>query len=203
MSRSTTAAPACNNPAGSPIEPKPLAELVAGAQGGDRAANEELLVRSLPRLRKAMRGRVPQHARGYLDTCDVMQDAAVQTLCRLAYFRPEHEGSMPAFMGQVMRNRVHDEFRRTARRPKCEPLDETSRSEAPSPLAALLAVERQRRYQRALGTLRPKDRLLIMARVENEQSLATIARQFGLASTAAAGMAVRRAEQRLRGQLSE
>jgi RNA polymerase sigma factor (sigma-70 family) len=202
MSRSTSAAPACNSHVG-PIEPQPLAELVAGGQRGDRSANEELLVRSLPRLRKAMRGRVPQHARGYLDTCDVMQDAAVQTLCRLAYFRPEHEGSMPAFMGQVMRNRVHDEFRRTARRPKCEPLNESARSDAPSPLAALLAVERQRRYRHALRTLRPKDRQLIIARVANEQSLATIAREFGLASTAAAGMAVRRAEQRLRRQLGE
>jgi RNA polymerase sigma factor (sigma-70 family) len=202
MSRPTTAAPDCNSHAGSPIDPQPLAELVAGAQRGDRAASEELLVRSLPRLRRAMRGRVPQNARGYLDTCDVMQDAAVQTLSRLAYFRPEHEGSMPAFMAQVMRNRVHDEFRRTARRPKCEPLDENARSEAPSPLAALLHVEQQRRYRRALRTLRAKDRQLIIARVANQDSLSTIARQFGLATTAAAGMAVRRAEQRLRGQLA-
>jgi len=160
-----------------------------------------LLVRSLPRLRKTMRGRVPQNARGYLDTCDIMQDAAVQTLCRLACFTPEHEGSMPAFMRQVMRNRVHDEFRRTVRRPRCEPLDDSARSAAPSPLAVLLAAERQRRFQRALQKLRNKDRQLIMARVANEDSLATIARQFGLATTAAAGMAVRRAEQRLRSQL--
>jgi RNA polymerase sigma factor (sigma-70 family) len=201
MSRPTIAAPNCNSHVGSPNDPQPLAELVSGAQRGDRRASEELLVRSLPRLRKAMRGRVPQNARGYLDTCDIMQDAAVQTLCRLAYFRPEHEGSMPAFMGQVMKNRVHDEFRRTVRRPKCEPLDDSERSASPSPLAALLETERQQRYQRALQTLRAKDRQLILARVANEDSLERIAKQFGLATSAAAGMAVRRAEQRLRAQL--
>ena len=184
-------------------DPQQLVELVAAAQSGDRAANEELLVRSLPRLRKVMRGRVPARARGYLDTCDVMQDAAVQTLSRLSHFRPEHEGSMPAFMGRVMKNRVLDEFRRTARRPKCEPLDDGTRSEAPSPLVTLLKVERQRRWQRALRTLRSKDRRLIIARIANEDSLATIARRFGLATTAAAGMAVRRAEDRLRCQLGD
>jgi RNA polymerase sigma factor (sigma-70 family) len=202
MARTTTAAPDCNSHTGAPIDSQRLVELVAAAQRGDRAANEELLVRSLPRLRKVMRGRVPPSARGYLDTCDVLQDAAVQTLSRLAHFRPEHEGSMPAFMGRVIKNRVLDEFRRTTRRPKAEPLDDGARSDAPSPLATLLEIERQRRWLQALRKLRAKDRRLIIARIANEESLATIARRFGLPTTAAAGMAVRRAEERLRSQLA-
>jgi RNA polymerase sigma factor (sigma-70 family) len=201
MARTMTAAPVYSSQTGAPIASPQLDQILAAAQRGDRAANEELLVRSLPRLRKVMRGRVPPSARGYLDTCDVMQDAAVQTLCRLAHFRPEHEGSMPAFMGRVIKNRVLDEFRRTARRPKCESLDEGTRSDAPSPLTTLLQLERQQRWQQALRTLRAKDRRLIIARIAHEESLATIARRFGLATTAAAGMAVRRAEERLRSQL--
>jgi RNA polymerase sigma factor (sigma-70 family) len=196
-----TAAPKCNSDTGACTAPPPLDALVAAAQHGDRAANEELLVRSLPRLRKVMRGRVPPSARGYLDTCDVMQDAAVQTLSRLAHFRPEHEGSMPAFMGRVIKNRVLDECRRTARRPKCESLDDSARSAAPNALTTLLQVERQRQWRQALRTLRAKDRRLIIARIGREESLATIAQRFGLATTAAAGMAVRRAEERLRNQL--
>jgi DNA-directed RNA polymerase specialized sigma24 family protein len=102
-----------------------------------------------------------------------------------------------------MKNRLHDEFRRTARRPKFESLDKNAPSDAPIPLAALLAAERHRRYQRALKALRRKDQQLLNARVANEDSLATIAARFGLATTAAAGMAVRRAEQRLRAQLGD
>ena len=57
-----------------------------------------------------------------------------------------------------------------------------------------------------LGTrliqLRIKDQQLIHARFVEEASLADIAQQFGLPSTAAAGMAITRAERRLKRQLA-
>jgi DNA-directed RNA polymerase specialized sigma24 family protein len=53
-----------------------------------------------------------------------------------------------------------------------------------------------------LRELRPKDRGLIVASVEDEQPVAEIARVFGLPSAAAARMAVTRAIHRLMRKLN-
>ena len=61
-------------------------DLVERAQNGDRAALDELLVRCLPSLRRWAHGRLPSAARGALDTEDLVQQAAFQTLRRLHLF---------------------------------------------------------------------------------------------------------------------
>src|SRR2546426_406809 len=68
----------------------PMFELVARAEAGNRAALDELLVRCLPSLRRWAHGRLPSAARGALDTEDLVQQAAFQTLRRLHLFQPHH-----------------------------------------------------------------------------------------------------------------
>jgi RNA polymerase sigma-70 factor, ECF subfamily len=184
-----------------PLARPSTATLVSEARQGSRAACEELLIGSLPGLRRWARYKLPAAARGHMDTSDLVQDAALLAVARLAQFNPQNEGSMPAYLRQIARHRVCDEFRRTLRRPQSVELNETLQSEQPSPLALAIQVEETRRYRRAFRKLRHKDRQLVIARYESECDFATIAKQFGLPSAAAARMAVRRAERRLMHQL--
>lgn len=177
-------------------------DLVLEAQRGDDGAREELLIRSLPDFRRWARGRVPSSARGHMDTCDLVQEAALHTFRRLAHFTPEHAGSMPAYLRRAASNRVLDELRRTARRGTPDQLDEPMRSNDDDPLTETMRAEDRARYRRALRALRARDRRLVIARHESEWSFAEIARRLGLPSAAAARMALRRAERKLLDQLA-
>lgn len=177
-------------------------ELVMDAQAGSRAAREELLIRDLPGVRRWAHGRLAPRLRGHMDTGDLAQDVALLTVTHLARFTPAHAGSMRKFMQCVATNRLYDAYRRSRRRPESVALEDAVPCREPGPLELALRGERNRRYRQALTRLRPKDRRLILARCVEEKSLAEIAHAFGLPSSAAAGMAVTRAEKRLRCNLT-
>jgi RNA polymerase sigma factor (sigma-70 family) len=177
-------------------------DLVLEAQRGNDGAREELLVRSLPDFQRWARGRVPTTARGHMDTCDLVQEAALQTFRRLAHFTPEHAGSMPAYLRRAAGNRVLDELRRNARRGTPDQLDEAIRSNEDDPLTETMRAQQRARYRRALLALRARDRRLLIARHELEWSFAVIAKRLALPSPAAARMALRRAERKLLDQLA-
>src|SRR5262245_41531704 len=184
------------------VDRQPTVELLVDAQRGDRAAREELLVRSLPAFHRWASRHLPASARDQMDTCDLVQKVALQTLRRLSDFQPEHAGSMPAYLRKVAKSRVCDEFRRMKRHPSAVALDEGVASERPSPLALAMSAEAHQSYMAALRTLRLKDRRLLIARNELGWSLKKIARRLGLPSAAAARMAVKRAQRRLANQLA-
>src|SRR4051794_9345141 len=164
-------------------------------------ACEAMLLDSLPDLRRWARHKLPSAASDYMDSSDLVQDVALLAFARLAQFSPRHAGSMPAYLRQIARNRICDEFRRTVRRPHAVALDETLASAQMSPLALAIRAEESEQHRQALRRLRAKDRRLLIARYKNEQDFATIAGQFGLPSVDAARMAVSRAERRLLDQL--
>ena len=72
--------------------------LVIKAKAGDAAALEAILQRCLPQLARWAHGRLPPTARGHLDTCDLVQDAAFQVIRRIDFFEPRHVGAMQAFL---------------------------------------------------------------------------------------------------------
>ena len=74
-------------------------------------------------------------------------------------------------------------------------------SDQTSPLEALLKAEEYERYRDALSRLEPRDRELIVARIEVQWSLPEIARQFQTKTVDAARMRVTRALKRLTDQL--
>jgi len=137
-----------------------------------------------------------------MDTCDLAQEVALLTLTQLSRFTPEHDGSMKGFLRRVAINRLLDEFRRTRRRPKRVALDDAVPSGSIGPLECAVQAEERRRCRSALSRLRTKDQQLLHARFDEEASLATIAARFGLPSTAAAGMALVRAERRLKREMA-
>jgi RNA polymerase sigma-70 factor (ECF subfamily) len=158
--------------------------------------------RCLPRLRRWAHGRLPVGAREHLDTVDLVQDVALHTLGRLTTFEPQHAAAMHAYLRQAMANRICDEVRRAARRPRPTAVPDDLPSHRPSPLADAIGAEQYWRYRQALSQLRPRDRRLVIARVEHGWSYKVIAERFGLPSVPAANMAARRAVVRLTQHIS-
>jgi RNA polymerase sigma-70 factor, ECF subfamily len=184
----------------SPLDPllsdEPTIELVVKAQGGDRMAVEALLQRCLPQLKRWAHGRLPASARGSLDTGDLVQDAAMHAIQRLDVFQPRHVGAMQAYLRMSVINRIRDEIRRVGRNPAPVELPDDHPGDNTSPLEAALQSESYERYRKALVSLKPRDREMIVARVEAQWNISDIARQFGM-SVDAARMAVSRALKKL------
>jgi RNA polymerase sigma-70 factor (ECF subfamily) len=188
--------------AGALLSDEPTLELVVRARGGDRHAVEALLQRCLPALRRWAHGRLPSRARGYLDTEDIVQEAALHAVRRLDVFEPRHVGAMQAYLRQSVINRIRDEIRRIGRQPPADELPDDAPADRTSPLELAIQSEAYERYRKALATLKPKERELIVARIEVQWSLPEIAQRFGIRTIDAARMAVRRAVQRLTDRLA-
>jgi RNA polymerase sigma factor (sigma-70 family) len=179
------------------LSDEPTIELVVKAREGSREAVEALLQRCLPQLKRWAHGRLPAGARGSLDTGDLVQETVLHVLRRLDTFEPRHVGAMQAYLRQSVINRIRDEVRKISRHPAPSELPEDLQSDNTSPLEAVVQVEAYERYRTALTDLNPRDREMIVARIEMQWSLAEIAQRFGIKTPDAARMAVSRALRRL------
>ena len=184
------------------LSDEPTIELVVKAQGGDRLAVEALLQRCLPQLKRWAHGKLPASARGSLDTGDLVQEAAMHVVQRLDVFQPRHVGAMQAYLRMSVINRIRDEIRRVGRHPAPVELPEDHPGDATSPLEVALQNESYERYRKALGNLKPRDREMVVARVEAQWSMGEIARQFGMRTVDGARMAVSRALKKLSANMS-
>ena len=178
------------------LSDEPTMELLLKAQAGDVGAVEAILERSLPRLRRWAHGRLPAVARGHLDTNDVIQDAVFQVLRRIDVFEPRHVNAMQAFLRRTVTNRICDEMRRLSRHPRPIALVDDQPGDGISPQEAAIQAETYQRYRDTLPRLRPRDRALVIARIELQWSYADIAQRFRMTTDAAARMAARRALRR-------
>ena len=196
--RPNTSVPGPDPARGSPfLSDEPTIELLVRAQAGDRGAVEALLQRCLPSLKRWAHGRLPAAARGSLDTEDLVQESAMHVLRRLDVFEPRHVGAMQAYLRQSVINRIRDEVRRIGRQPPPLELPEDLPGDRTSPLELAIQSEAYERYRQALTTLTPRERELIVARIEIQWSLAEIAQRFGMRTLDGARMAVTRAVKRL------
>ena len=176
-------------------------ELLVKAREGDRAAVEALLQRCLPGLRRWAHGRLPAAARASLDTGDLVQETVLHVLRRLDTFEPRHVGAMQAYLRQSVINRIRDEVRKIGRQPAPSELPDDLASDLTSPLEAVVEAEAYERYRAALSHLSPREREMIVARIEVQWSLAEIAERFGMRTADAARMAVSRALRKLTARL--
>lgn len=179
------------------LSDEPTLELVVRARAGDRMATEALLERCLPPLKRWAHGQLPIAARGSLDTNDLVQDAALNLLRRIDLFEPRHVGAMQAYLRMSVINRIRDEIRRVGRRPESVELVVEPPSDGASPLETAIREEVYERYRAAVDKLRPRDREMVVARVEVQWSFQEIAHRFDLPSVDAARMAVTRSLKRL------
>jgi len=185
------------------LSDEPTIELIARARTGDAVATEALLQRCLPPLKRWAHGRLPSVARGSLDTDDIVQSAALHLLKRLDRFEPQHVGAMQAYLRQSVINRIRDEMRRIGRQPPPIELPEELPSDKSSPLESAIQTEAYERYLKALGKLRPRDRELIVGRIEMQWTFPEIHHRFEFSTIDAARVAVGRAIRRLTSSLSE
>ena len=182
---------------GTLLSDEPTIELVVRARDGDRQAVEALLQRSIPGLRRFAHGRLPPAARGTLDTGDLVQETVLHVLRRLDTFEPRHVGAMQAYLRQSVINRIRDEVRRIGRHPSPAELPDDLASDIPSPLEEAVRTEAYDRYRAVLVQLSPRDREMVVARIEAQWSLGEIAQRFNMRTVDAARMAVTRALRRL------
>jgi RNA polymerase sigma-70 factor (ECF subfamily) len=182
---------------GTLLSDQPTIELIVKARTGDQFAIDALLQRCIPPLKRWAHGRLPPSARGALDTSDLVQEAVISVLGHLDTFEPRRVGAMQAYLRQSVINRIRDEIRRVANRPRIEALPDNLTSAESSPLDAAIQSEAYERYSAALLRLRRKDRELVVARIEAQWSLGEIAERFGFRTVDAARMAVNRALEKL------
>jgi RNA polymerase sigma-70 factor (ECF subfamily) len=179
------------------LSDEPTIELVVRAREGNRQAVEALLERCVPRLKRWAHGRIPAAARGSLDTNDLVQETVLHVLRRLDHFEPRHVGAMQAYLRMSVINRIRDEVRKIGRQPAPVELPEDLSADLTSPLEAAIETEAYARYREALSHLSPREREMIVARIEVQWSLAEIASRFGMKTADAARMAVTRALKKL------
>ena len=183
------------------LSDEPTIELVVRARDGDRLAVEALLQRSIPSLKRFAHGRLPAAARGSLDTGDLVQETVLHVLRRLDTFEARHVGAMQAYLRQSVINRIRDEVRRIGRHPAPAELPQDLAADMPSPLEEAVRSEAYERYRTVLATLNPRDRQMVVARIEAQWNLAEIAERFNMRTVDGARMAVTRALRRLMDRL--
>ena len=187
-------------------EPRPDAEssfdLLTRARDGDAEALNELCSRYLPRLQRWAHGRLPAWARDAVETHDLVQDTLAQVFQKIPSFKPEHEGSFPAYVHMALRNRLLDAIRHAQRRPMLEPLDPSRPDRGPSPLEEAIGRQTVEHFEAALQRLKVDDQALIVLRIELGYTDKEIAEELGKPTTAAAHMAVKRSLVRLAKEMS-
>jgi RNA polymerase sigma-70 factor (ECF subfamily) len=177
--------------------------LLERARAGDRAALELLIARYLPRLQRWATGRLPQWARDIADTQDLVQETLFRTFRGIERFEPRGEGALQGYLRQAILNRIREELRRAKRRPGRSELDSQVEGHARSPLEEAIGQEALERYERALATLRPEDRELVVARIELGYTNQEIAELLDKPTANAARMATERAIVRLASEMGK
>jgi RNA polymerase sigma-70 factor, ECF subfamily len=172
-------------------------DLIARIRSGDDVARDQLFARTLPSLERWARGRLPIYARDLVDTADVVQEAAINTLRNIEHFHPERAGAFTAYLRAAVANRITDHVRRARRRPAPLELDSAVPDAGCSPLEQAIGRQRLSRYEAALARLSDVERAAIIARLELDYSYAEVANALGKPTADAARMAVVRAIQRL------
>jgi RNA polymerase sigma-70 factor (ECF subfamily) len=180
-----------------PLSPQETIILLRRVQSGDEHALNDLLSRLLPRLRRWAHRRLPESARGMIDTGDIVQTVAVKAVKQLARFEPQEEGSLGWYLRRAITNEIASQWRKAARTPPGTSLPESLRDPRTMPLDHLLRAERLDRLDTALGQLEAPDRDAIVGRFELDYSYDELARYLGRASAEAARVAVHRAVKRL------
>jgi len=177
--------------------------LLTRAKTGDSQALDDLAARYLPLLTRWARGRLPPGARDLADTSDLVQETLVQVFKKIEGFEYRGAGAFQAYLRQAVMNRIRNELRRAGRQPPREELDEKQADDRPSPLEEAIGSEMVELYEAALQRLSPKERELIIARVELGLTYAEIAEALTMPSADAARMAVARALVRLAEEMRE
>jgi RNA polymerase sigma-70 factor (ECF subfamily) len=173
--------------------PESTIELVRLAKDGDRLALEKLVERYMAPMRRWATGRLPRWARDILDTDDIVQETLIKTVRNVGGFEPRREGALQVYLRTALANRIKEELRKAAAKPRRAALVAEGAASDASPLEEAIGREALERYEEALARLREEEREAIVARIELGLSYAQVAEAIDKPSPDAARMMVSRA----------
>ena len=169
------------------------ATLLVRVRDGDLDARERLCAAYLPRLKRWAHGRLPGHARGVLETDDLVQNTLISALNRLHDFESRHEGAFLAYLRQILINHVRKEVRKKAKRRAWDTLDDALPDRMPSPIEQVVGRDAIVRYEKALADLPGMHREAIILRIELGFTFQEVADALDSPSAGAARMMITRA----------
>jgi RNA polymerase sigma-70 factor (ECF subfamily) len=184
--------------------------LLRRAREGDESAFQELYERHAARLKARIARRLRGGLRRKVDESDVLQDAYVVALRRLATFEDRGEGSFGAWLAQIVENRVRETVRHYDEADKraldrevtrgARPRSGEFRGRVTSPSQRMMGREMQARIDAALARMPPDYREVLRLLQLQQQSLDETARRMNR-SVAAVQKLYERALARLAGEL--
>jgi RNA polymerase sigma-70 factor (ECF subfamily) len=158
--------------------------------------------RYLPLLQRWAHGRLPAHARGLLETSDLVQVTLVRALEQLDRFEPRREGAFLSYLRTALMNVLRNEIRRSVRDPNA-PLPEQIEDARGSLLEQMIGREVVDAYEAGLAALPETMQEAIILKIEFGFGHKEIAEAIGSPSPDAARMVVSRALVRLSKAMDE
>jgi RNA polymerase sigma-70 factor (ECF subfamily) len=162
-----------------PTDPASTQVLLRRTQEGDKVALNDLCNRYMMRVLAAVRARLGAELRQKVESWDIVQDAMMASLKKVATFDPEREGAFLNWLAKVVENDIRDQidFFRAGKRdhrreipqggPRSDdssnPLDIPDKSGLPSPSQVLMLNEDLARLEKVMDQLPEDYRDLIVA----------------------------------------
>ncbi len=161
-------------------------------KGGDADARDLLIRRFLPGLRRWAHGRLPERARGMVETADLVQIALLRALDRVELFEAGRVGAFLSYLHQILLNLIRDEIRRAQRHP-AEPLADDLAPTREQLLERSVGSGALHAYERALARLTEEQRQAVVLRIEFGFSYPEICEALGRPSANGVRMQISRA----------
>ena len=184
---------------GEPRSKNPLgetAQLLGRVRDGDPNAIRDLVDIYRPLLERWASGRIPGHARGLVDTVDVVQICLVRVLDRVDQFDASRPGGFLAYLRRSLLNQIRSEIRHAGARPRgTEGVEAEGLPTSPGPDE--MTTEAIDAYEVALNELPEDDQAAVILRVEFGLKYPEIAEVLQRPSANAVRMQVSRALVRL------
>ncbi len=155
--------------------------LLQRIRDGDDAAREALLRRVLPLFERWARGRLPDHARGAVETADLVQMTVISALRGVDRFESAHPGAFFAYLRAILLNAVRKTIGHEVVPGGRIAIEDAEGElvEGGSTLEALVGRENLVAYEQALRALSPVHQSLVVMRFELGMSFPEIAAELG------------------------
>ncbi len=173
------------------------ASLLVRAQTGDKRAQNVLMDRFRPALRRMAHGRLPRGVGGAKDTDDIVQDTLLRAFHHLEGFKRQGDGAFLGWLRQILLNRLVDEGRADGRRPPMTSIGDDHPDHRRTPIEILIGREAVETYEKALSQLSEDHRNAIIMRFDFDYSYEELAEALGRKTKDAARMLAVRAVMRL------
>ena len=195
-----------------PARPRVIdfAKTFEAASHGDEAAQSLLFARFYPTVERMVHRQLARDVRSTkpwlaarFSTGDVVQEVFRSVLKDLTAFEGDSEGAFAGYLARVVRNRIvdtirfHEAARRDGRRSRHSVDVDEPAHESAEPSSQAVSAEELDAFHKALESFPRRERMLLRARIEDEEGFRTLANQLGYPSESAARRAFYAAQARL------